>query len=628
VLAGAGGIQGSLDGVSFPFPSWGGGSWLNDEQAVVSHQITGVPTDPQGLCTWDPGNVPVQIGPSPNDFSAGGDSYVAWRAGYGVFGTLERFFDRATLAIAGTAGPRACAPDGTVAFIPDRQYGYGIRIVARDGSVTEVPGIAPTDVQTLGPGVAIWSHGAVGRPALRPALSDAQGVQVHRFNQQDWLLYWSDAAGLVLQVDGASEGWVLDSRPLEFNPSCAVVVDELQIAWSTTQGEGPQDIVVCALTSNNTIVYIRTANGVQPATPRWRPLVVTVYPAYHFTHPVNVNPFKAEGSGQADLFTLGTFSEDPVPPSPLPEGRLLLCHDGEQDWGVPAGLLRSYDMIGWELYLLPSETLSQSATRWMRQAKSNLSQWPKDCFVVPMFYDQMRWTVQQILDALTYLSDVVNLSPRIKVIAPFAYNRANGIVKYPELQKSYGDLVAASIAAGHVELEPVPGPTPPDPVPPDPPIPPKPISIYTLHKEHVMSDTSTVTCGGPQGKLARIDPAEAGKGPFGWYPIHWDGVDPNDPNCRWVQTKPDTKFKLAHQSTGAMLGADPTLFGADPVHPFDISKQFYGKPGDHPDGRGAYESVSIYDGNLNKALQGVIEFTPDAGGFLGFSAAFTVTVVQ
>ena len=214
------------------------------------------------------------------------------------------------------------------------------------------------------------------------------------------------------------------------------------------------------------------------------------------------------------------------------------------------------------------------------------------------------------------LVELANANANVIALYLFSgYGRRGGLMDHPDLVQPWADF-AAQLQAPPLEA-----------YPPDPPIPPKPVEYYNQHKENPMSDNKTVTCGGPQGKLARIDPSEAGKGPFGWYPIHWDGTDPSDPNCQWDQSKPDAKFLLAHKTTGAMLGADPTLYGADPLHPFDISKQFYGKPKDHPDGRGAYESPCIYEGNLNKTLQGVVEFTTAEGGFDGFSAAFAVVPV-
>jgi len=140
-----------------------------------------------------------------------------------------------------------------------------------------------------------------------------------------------------------------------------------------------------------------------------------------------------------------------------------------------------------------------------------------------------------------------------------------------------------------------------------------------------MSDVQTVVCEGPNGRLARINKDELGKGPFGWYPIHWDGTDEHDPSCQFERTKPDAKFMLKSKVADGIFGADATAHAADPAHPFDISSQFYLKPGED---RGWGESVSIYEGNLNGALMGVVEYTQDAGDFVGFSAAFAVRVVE
>src|SRR5512132_2591066 len=113
----------------------------------------------------------------------------------------------------------------------------------------------------------------------------------------------------------------------------------------------------------------------------------------------------------------------------------------------------------------------ESRARWFRQSQQLGAQWPYDYGVVPMFYDQYRWTIAEMLEGLRPLSAVVNLSPHCKVIAPFSYNRLNGIIAYPELQAALTALLKAS--AGVVPLIPV-GTTVEDPSPPPPPPPPPP----------------------------------------------------------------------------------------------------------------------------------------------------------
>ena len=253
VLAGAGGVPGSLDGTPIPFRTFGGGAWLDD----VGTALESLPEPaPATLNIWDTLTGELQQLPrGANDFAAGGGAYIAWLSGYGLWGTLEQRLTgtpaevQAALAKGGTCGPRAVAPDGTIAYIPDRQNGYGIEIVSPGGAIVSVPGIVPWDVQVLSAGVAIWRGGAIGRAAPKPAVPDAQGIQLQPLNGVDWLCYWSDQVGFVLQPDGEAYGWVLDVRPLEFNPSLRAVGNELRVAWSVSQGEGPGDVVVCALST-------------------------------------------------------------------------------------------------------------------------------------------------------------------------------------------------------------------------------------------------------------------------------------------------------------------------------------------------------------------------------------------
>ena len=285
VLCGGGGLQASLDGNYLPFPTYGGGCWLDD--VIALEQLRAGPV----LATWSGGD-PVPLERAANDFAGGGGAFIAWNADYGVWGSIEHYLTGTPedihnhLAVAGTAGPRSVAPDGTIGYIPNRQNGYSLALVSPEGNVVFIPGILPVDVQVLGDGVAIWRGGAQGRAPTRPTLADAQGIQMQTFAGKDWLLYWSEKAGCVLQKDGNPNGVILDIRPLEFNPSMRVVNDELWIAWSTTQGEGPNDLVICAMNSDGAIRYERQATGVVPAVPRWVDLSVAVTPPIVVPPPV------------------------------------------------------------------------------------------------------------------------------------------------------------------------------------------------------------------------------------------------------------------------------------------------------------------------------------------------------
>lgn len=111
--------------------------------------------------------------------------------------------------------------------------------------------------------------------------------------------------------------------------------------------------------------------------------------------------------------------------------------------------------------------------------------------------------------------------------------------------------------------------------------------------------------------FARIDPSQAGKGPFGWFPVVFDGRDPHAPDAEFELSKPDGKLQLRHVTSNADLGADATAFSADLAH------EFYGKPGGD---RGAYES---WDGWSLGGIP-VIVVTYDRDGQKYVSAALTV----
>lgn len=247
-------------------------------------------------------------------------------------------------------------------------------------------------------------------------------------------------------------------------------------------GDDPR---VSVLASGRILVgaYTETGAALAVIDPPYPPNEAPPAPAFAFapfTHNVLIAPFKAEGSGAPDLFSLGTYTEDPTPPSPMPAGRLLIAHDAISQWTPPPSL-RPWDIPFIEFYRTPDEAVSDSALRWTTNLMWLLEAWPYDLGVIPMFYTQNRWTIAEILDGLRFLSGLVNLSPRIKVVAPFSYNRANGIVSDPQLLAAFESLKrAAPGVPGFIPIgtpppapspQPTPTPTPPGPHP-EPPQPP------------------------------------------------------------------------------------------------------------------------------------------------------------
>ena len=234
---GGGGLQGSIDGRPYPFVTYGGGVWLDDDTVLVQLAPTAI------LATWRPHEdkaLPQTLEPprGANFFCAGGGRWLAQLVDEhtGVYGSLG------SLPSAGLLW-RGASPDGTLGYIPDYQRGIGLVLVAPDGSRTVVEHVVCSEAQVLGPGVAIWKGGAVGRAPVRPALPNAQNLLLCRVADEDWLVYWAEGVGLVAQMDGAPDGYVLETRPVAFNHDVRAVNDELMVAWSLTQGERPQDLV-------------------------------------------------------------------------------------------------------------------------------------------------------------------------------------------------------------------------------------------------------------------------------------------------------------------------------------------------------------------------------------------------
>lgn len=207
-------------------------------------------------------------------------------------------------------------------------------------------------------------------------------------------------------------------------------------------------------------------------------------PTFLFDHPVLIAPFKDQGQGgtqyRMEDGSLGLYVEKPelidsvIAQAEVQHTRVLCGHDSPDVWTPPTSL-REWDIPFIELYGIKGEAVSNTVERWRRNTFSLLAslEGTQQCGVIPMFYLQFNpdtgkwlWTEQEALEFLNHLSEIVNISPRIVVIAPFAYERANGITGFPAtLGVAFNNLKAA--ATPGVILVPIPG---------QPTIPPKPIS--------------------------------------------------------------------------------------------------------------------------------------------------------
>jgi hypothetical protein len=599
-------------------------------------------------------------------FAAGGGRWQAAVAGQGgSFGSCGEF-PGGTVSRAMTDGRGAAAQDGTIALVDVYQgTNNGFRLGRPDGSVTDriAEGSDPYSLVVVDAFRAIWpTANRWGTFGIDPAplwLKGSSGRACWcEVGGRAYLVHWLNGTGLVARAADSHMGKVLSPEDKEFHYDAVPWNGGIRIAWARVDGEPPGSLVVEDWDLQSDVVELAP------------PPPVAVIPTFSFAHPVMIVPFKdPEGHSGAGFeicvnaagmkvarphFSagdslndnlgelLGIYSEasdkpaDDLKLAASFKTRLLLCRDKPGGWTLPAGL-RKWDIPARELYLVVGEAPALAPERWKQEVRALLQAWPGDCAVVPMFYcqggrppDDEVWPVADVCAGLASLSDIVNLSARIKVVAPFSYERANGIVGHVELQEAFANLKFAGWKAGVASLLPVEAPKPPDP-----PV----TSLYRKHKEHRMSTKQTVAIVGSAGLYGR--PGKPNSGPWaglnrGWRGVIFDGVKDDsgalksnkDPKVsasdyHFELSQPDDRHQLYHAGTDGFFGADATAFataaGAD---------QFYIKPA--AETRGGYESPVIYEGNLTpKLLSGQIEYVANDGKGPAFvSCGFAVEVLS
>ena len=237
-LCGVAGIGGSVEGTPYPFKSDGSGGWVTDDTIITQRSAD------SALVMWTRGD--------------SHETLVDPRGGWVVAGggRWQSFIRAAQSLIYGTAlgevpgaATYAMGLDGTLAWKPVYQSAGGLTLTAPDGSTVSVADAVPLDVHVLGPGRAVWSDArgtvrSVGLHSdLRPGATAGRTRFVVTADGTSWLVYWNDQHGLIAQVNGATTGYVLESRPTAFNHDAVAVGDDVVVAWSVTQGEGPNHLV-------------------------------------------------------------------------------------------------------------------------------------------------------------------------------------------------------------------------------------------------------------------------------------------------------------------------------------------------------------------------------------------------
>lgn len=616
---GIGGGPASVDGWTIITPG-GGACWLNDHTLVVQTQVEGkwcvVAVDLTSGVRTTLANHGV------NELAAGGDRWLGWANGIGLVGSLGS---------KPLAGLRGAGPDGTLAYVPDYQDGRGLVLVSPQNNEFVVPNAGfVLDLQVLGPRAALWYDGQTvqvyGRPAIRPALKPGR-TRVVSVAEGDWLVYWAEGTGLVAQLDGASDGYVLESRPIAFNHDASVHGGQVVVSWSTTQGEGPDDLRrvtldrtkprrPLAVTPRVDVPRINAplwlagfdfGDGKTPFPGNAALKVVQGVSRLLLTDPSG-NPIAAyvAGSPDSDMDSLDAA----VAASKRIDSLPVIAY-----WTLPnqrAGRLPKADIVGVEGYRQTTESLVQFEQR----LQLSLSRcWSANllAMIIAQCYTSNLNNTTELATLVPIYAQRVIVNSHVPGILVFSIGkRATGWDDHPEVHAPWQELAKGITGTPVLKpaLKPVDPPTPPKP---------EPVSPYVKHKELRLMDTKIVVLKGPGGKYGRAD--NPNTGPWGYLGKGWRGMIWDVTNAagadRFELTMPDKRHKLVHATNRGLLGVDATVA--------NIAQQFYLTPPDHS--RGWAESPIIYEGNVSGVLSGQVEYDHDPALGKFVSCAFAVEVV-
>lgn len=131
---------------------------------------------------------------------------------------------------------------------------------------------------------------------------------------------------------------------------------------------------------------------------------------------------------------------------------------------IPAPtMLRSWDQVWQELYVFREhgETLAQAIVRW-GQTRALLQASP--CVVkggIPQFFDRQLLSEQETVDIIAAGLTFINDSEGYNEVAPFEFDRTNGITGIASIRCMFNRALAASVMGIPVFPQPFPDPPPP-----------------------------------------------------------------------------------------------------------------------------------------------------------------------
>lgn len=675
VAVGLGGTGGWIDARRLIFGN-GDDAWFISSYDKETGQKTRLkfPSSPNG---------PLDVEVTANTLCAGGGHYAVWS---GAKDASRGLYSSTGLRLQ-AGGLLAMGPDGSCAYKPAYQADGPVLVREAAGQDWQLTPTAVRSVQLLGAGRAIWTEGISAVKVVnvpQPAFYASGGV----WNAQAafvagawWIAYYNGEKGVVLHpFASADRAYSIAPSGDAWHTIRALGLYVVRVAISRTEGEGPGDVW-------GYDVDVRSGAcrplpfGAQPQEPFVMPFMQmseinpphVEIPTFNFNHAVSTVVFKdpiGDSGAPAEILVnqnaqrrarpvfvaddslidgnwigplQGIYTEKRgdalagvIKTATALKTRVMACHDSQAPWTLPEGL-RAWDVVAIETYRYANETLDQALARWRRDAREMLARWAGACAVVPPYYcmggtpggdPPELWPVSAVLDMQRHLEEIVNLSSRIGIVAPFSYLRGNGIVAHDELMQSFRNLLAAAPHAPSLPPVPV---TPPKPDPPKPT--PKPLFTHKEGTPMIQEiDGKVVVLRAFKGYLIRPDnPGTGIWGTLDGKPSQWRGgiVDgANNADAKYhhrAKKMDDGRYTFTHVELDCLSGSD-----AGPYTP-DINRQYYYKPTGNRDA-GDLERYCVYDGNRNGAIQAQCEQKTDdkhpaGAGHDIFTSAFTVEVV-
>lgn len=235
VAMGAGGHQGSVDQnlvANAMGPYW------------VDNNIIVYPSYSNTIEIVNPftGTPPEQVAPRGcNDLRAGGGVWAAWLDHYGVWSSTGWHN-----AIAGLL---SVGPDGSIAYVPNRQEGLGCNVRRLDGTEWRLADGVIYDLQLLYSETAIWTFQqnvyTKGIPVPQVLPGGVWGPKIAYIGLDAYICYFSGSAGVVIhRTDDASKGWIFAGPGVNaYNHDMKSDGTTLKVVAAAGAGEAPQDLM-------------------------------------------------------------------------------------------------------------------------------------------------------------------------------------------------------------------------------------------------------------------------------------------------------------------------------------------------------------------------------------------------